>query len=262
MLYSCLHPLGRYAPFFALEVDLLPRSAPGLAGADRVEYQEAETQLGGCRGLGRLHSFQRCPDLLVGQRPEVCLHLRHRGQRTVDGFPRRVGLHEAVGHGPPQARPHPLTHAPSRLRPGRPYRSEDAQHIPSVYPVQGCVAEGRHGVPLQGLNPARAMPGVAPAGCIRLVDGMGGFSEGRQRRGPLLGQRVAPLCDGGPGLRRLLSGSGQAHGGKPSQSAIAPPSVDGDAQDPGLVSRPTDVEVQASAVGVPPRLPEGLDPRR
>ena len=64
------------------------------------------------------------------------------------------------------------------------------------------------------------------------MDGTGGFPESRHRRRVLFGQRIAALRYSAPVIRRLLASSSQAYGRKSAQADIAPPSVDGDAQDP------------------------------
>ena len=97
-------------------------------------------------------------------------------------------------------------HAPGRLRSGRPYRGENSQHLPAIYPPQGCGAQRRHCVTLQCLHPAGDVLGVAPTGPVRLMHRTGGFPEGRHRRCVPIGQGVATLRNGCPVLRRLLAG--------------------------------------------------------
>ena len=84
---------------------------------------------------------------------------------------------------------------------------------------------------LQGLrlHPAPDMTDVAPVGSVGLVDGRGGFSEGRDGRCSLLGQGITALSNGGPVIRRPRSGLCQTCGRKAPQADISPASVDGDA---------------------------------
>ena len=115
---------------------------------------------------------------------------------------------------------------------------------------------------LQGLHPAPDMPGVSPARPVGLMDGVSCFSEGWHGRRMPLSQGITALGNSGSNTRRLLPSLGQTNGRERAQADVSPASVDGDAQHPGLASRPADVEVEATAVGVPTWLPEGLGPRR
>ena len=248
MLHASFHPLGRYPPYPFLEVNLVPGRPSGLTGARRRENQEPETQLGGYRGSGRFYGFKRRPDLLVWERSEVRFHLRHRGQRSVDRFTRRVGFNEIMCHCPSEDGSHSLTYPTSCLRTGRPYRGEDSQHVASVYSVNRRAAKRGHGVTLQGLHPACRVLGVTPTGLVRFMDGTGGFPETWRRRRALVCKRIATVRDGGPVIPRLLASFSQAYGGVSAQADIASAPFNSYAQDPRLASRFADVKVQAPAV--------------
>ena len=257
MLHTCFHALSRDPPHSIFEVDLVPGCAPSFTGSCRRDNQESEAQLGGHRGLGCCNRIESRFDFLIGQRSEVCLHLRHSGQGTIDGFTRRVGLQEAVRHCPFEDGSHTLTNPTGRLRTSCPYRGEDLQHLPAVYPVQGFVTQCRHSVTLQSLNPACDVPGIAPTGFVLLMDDIGGFPEGRHRRRVLFSHGITTLCDRAAVIRRLLASKSQAYGRISAQADFPSASVHGNAQDPRLSSRFADVKVQASAIGVTSRVPSG-----
>ena len=192
----------------------------------------------------------------------MCFHLRHRGQRSVDRFTRRVGFNEIMCHCPSEDGSHSLTYPTSCLRTGRPYRGEDSQHVASVYSVNRRAAKRGHGVTLQGLHPACRVLGVTPTGLVRFMDGTGGFPETWRRRRALVCKRIATVRDGGPVIPRLLASFSQAYGGVSAQADIASAPFNSYARDPRLASRFADVKVQAPAVRVSPRFLERLSPRR
>ena len=114
-------------------------------------------------------------------------------------------------HCPPENGPHSLSHSSGRLWPSSPYRGENLQHFAASNAVKGRVAQFRHGMTLQGLNPVGRMPGIAPAWFVRLVGCLRGLLEGRHGGRVFFGHRVPTLSNGGPVIRRLLSGQGKAH---------------------------------------------------
>ena len=178
MLLATLHTSRGYPPCLLLHFYLVPPCSPGLTGARCGEHQKSETELGCHRGLRPLYRLKCEPDLLVGQRPEVCLHLGHVGQGTVYGLSSWVAIHETVRHPPAEHCLHPLTHSTRRLGSGCPYRGEDSQHLAPVYPVQWEIAQPGYCMTLQGLHPARYVLGVAPAGYVRLMRRSGRLPEG------------------------------------------------------------------------------------
>ena len=153
----------------------------------------------------------------VRQGSEVCLQLGHGGQRAVDGFARRVGLHEAVRHSPSEDRSHPLTHPTGCLRPGRPYRGEDLQYTPGgLYGPEVYCPESAWRDAQESVSSLRCAWRCA-TGYVRLMDDMGGFLERRHWRPLLLGQKIATFRNRGPVVQRLLASSGEAYGRKSAQ---------------------------------------------
>ncbi len=260
MLDSRLHSLRRYPPHPAPCVDLVPGRAPGLTGPCRGQHQEPKTQLGRHRRLGYVDGPERLTYLLVGKGPEMFFHLRHRRQCAVDGLTRGIGVHEAVGHRPSEYRSHPLAHSPGGLWPGGPYRREHSQNSGTVYPVQGRVPQGGHGVALESLNPGSNVPGVAPAGLVGSVDCVGGLPEGGHRGRVLCCEGVSALGNGLPVVRSLSTGLRKAHCWKPAKTDVTSSTVDCDALNPGFAAPLVDEQMQATAVGVAPRFPESPCP--
>ena len=192
----------------------------------------------------------------------MCLQLGHGGQRAVDGFARRVGLHEAVRHSPSEDRSHPLTHPTGCLRPGRPYRGEDLQYTPGgLYGPEVYCPESAWRDAQESVSSLRCAWRCA-TGYVRLIDDMGGFLERRHWRPLLLGQKIATFRNRGPVVQRLLANSGEAYGRKSAQADIATASVDRAPLDPGLSSRLADEQVQTTVVGVSPRFLESPDTSR
>ena len=79
MLAAGFHALGRYAPLGGLQVDLAPRGAPRLTGANGSQDDEPETALQRLARRARRDGVQCRAHLGVGQRRVVLLPLRAAG---------------------------------------------------------------------------------------------------------------------------------------------------------------------------------------
>ena len=237
------------------------RAPSASPGPGRGQDHEPHAVLRCQRSTGSVHGGEGVGHFEVVHRPVVSLSLRHRGKGAVYELARHIVLDVAVGHRPSQRRADARADAAAGFGLGRPDGLQDAQHVDLLDAVHGHGAEGGHGVALQGLHPGVDVPGVSPAGQIRLMHGLRCLPECRRRPSALLSEGVAAVSDSNAIVVGVVAGLGQRHEPDRTQPEVPAATVYGDSLHPALRSAGGDVQVQPVTVGVPARLGGGLDLR-
>ena len=173
-----LHPARGHRPGRRVEVDLVPRREPDLAGPGGRQRQELEGERGECLRTRRLHLLERGTDHGEGEGALVPAHaavLRQRGGDRVAGG---VVVAVALRDGPLHHRADPLAHAAHGLVLGVPVRDQHGHHVGGGDLVDPLAAEPLHGVVPERRPPLLlALSGVLPAFA---VDGDHGLERVRE----------------------------------------------------------------------------------